>query len=223
MQRLIVVLGAMTVVACGAGRGDASSADPKPAAASIDTGGELAPVARTTAGPTEARAAATEDLEVRASAPSPVGPVLAGHEGEVPITLTVRNRSEDPLLLDAPHAVVEVFRAGRAVDGCRGEATAIDLPRVLAPGASVSAHATLPCALETPGEYDVVTVVVVGARTPAVSATDTRRSVSTHVTVDPDAARHFGAAMPRARVYPPGHSGLVDPSPSQVRATTPAP
>jgi hypothetical protein len=218
MHRFRLVLCASLLAACS-GRATPPSDDPaKPASVSLTAGSELAPISRERRAPTRARAATPADLDVRASAESPVGPMPSEQADALPIGLTVRNRSADAILLEAPHVSVDVYRAGRAVPGCDGAPVAIELPPVLAPSASVSAHASLPCALTEPGDYDVVTELVVGAGRDLeiASPADTRSSASTRVTVSGELGAH-GGAIPPAPIYPPGHSGLVDPAPRDAR------
>lgn len=213
-----LVLGALLVAACGGGRAVEQGSDPKPMSEPLASGDEVRPTASSRDAP-PARPAQPDDLELRASAESPVGAVLETQLDAYAVELAVRNRADEPIALDSPHVSVEVWQGARAVAECTSGPTAIELPPVLGPGASVATHVRLPCALPEPGDYDVITVLVVGAGddVQAVSPVDTRRSASTRLTIDDDFGPYGSAVVPPATIYPPGGSGLVDPVPRDVR------
>ncbi|MDQ3035056.1 MAG: hypothetical protein M3Y87_21795 [Myxococcota bacterium] len=217
-----LVLGALLVAACGGGQAVEQSSDSKPLAAPLASGGDVRMTSDSSARDapaTEARPARPDDLALRASAESPIGPVLPAQLDEYAVELVVRNRSDQPIALGSPHVTVEVWQNARALDECAADPRPIDLPPVLGPGASVAAHVRLPCALIDPGDYDVIAVLVVGAgeQVQAISALDTRSSASTRVTIDDDFGPYGSSVVPPARIYPPGHGALASPVPRDVR------
>jgi hypothetical protein len=161
------------------------------------------------------RAPVQEDLALAISGPSSIAPAATG----TPLALVVRNESQDAIAIEEAHVYAAVHRGARPLRRCNGtRAQPIDLPAVLAPGASVVAHVPLECAIPREGEYTVVTTLVVGRGEGEGTAapTDIRASASMPLSVDPALAIEPAPPGATAEIYPPDPADVPITRPENV-------
>lgn len=168
--------------------------------------------------PPQARIVHPGDLEVTLTGPGAIGPLREERRAQLPLSLRVTNRAREPLRVGRSVATIAVSEGARAVPGCAATPITVELPEVLPPGGTSVVQVTLPCALETPSDYDVTVELVAGTADTRASLLGPRFAGATALRVD-EAMGPFGSpVMPTATVYAPTPgSTLTPPSPEDVR------
>lgn len=160
---------AAALAACGGGEaGTAKAAGPGAGKAGAVGGETIGPSTAPIPGAT--RPVRAEDLELRAQAPSPVGPVSEARAAAYPVRVEVHNVSGDRVSIERMWLHTSVYDEGYLVGDCGdGEALPVTSARTaLSPGQSFVITHGLPCAIAEPGRYDVASVVMVGMAPEAV-------------------------------------------------------
>lgn len=207
MHRMWLALAGTFVMSVGCSH-SAPAADPSKPEASAGS--------ETTA--SAARLAAPEDLEVSVQAATPVGPVMAQHADEYRVQVALTNRSRHPIALGDATAIVSVMRGATQVAGCDGARASVSGPSVLPPGGTVWTTVPVRCAMEQPGQYDIVAVVAPNPDDEVIAPHEVRRSGSTRVVVVEGWTPVASDAVPTAPIYSPDVGGLLPgPAPRDVR------
>lgn len=207
-------------LACAGCGGDRATAERAPAGKPGAEGGEaLAPVSSRAPQPLAgaARPARAGDLSLRAFGPTPIGPLFAERRAEYPITIAIHNASADPIFLGDLRLHASVYRAGLLALGCGEHAPELvrDAPGVLEAGQTMLLAQPMPCGLVEAGDYEVVSVVMIGAPSDADSRVDStlriQRSVSMPLTIDPMLPAHrTGERASRAHGAPGAGEPVLD-------------
>jgi hypothetical protein len=185
---------ALAVGGCGGAHGEDDPAAGKPTAAGGEQGYVTSASTEARPGPLPgaARPARADDLSLRTFGASPIGPLLEENRADYVIHVAVQNASPDPIILGSLRLHASVYRNELLVDGCGAEPAALvqGAPDVIGPGATMVLAQPMPCALTEPGDYEVISVVMVGAPTDAAPGIDPalrfHRWASAPLTVDAD-------------------------------------
>lgn len=233
---IVVLALALATGAAGCGGADADRGKPSRDERAA-SGGERAAPAAYVVGGEGAPPARDRDLGLRVVARSPVGPIAPQHADEYEIRVEVRNRADHPVSASPAALHVSVFRDALLVPGCgEGEPQEIELEPVIAPGTASVARARLPCALVTPGTYEIAVVLltpgeaararaeVLGGDDDDVGATlayDARRAASATLVIDGSLPPFSVDAVPSADILPEPAEAIPEVRPLPVPAPLP--
>lgn len=143
------------------------------------------------------------DLALRAFGPTPVGPISADEARRYPLHVQLRNTSDHPISLDSLWMHASVYRNGLLYLDC-GEVApqrVQGVPDALPAQSAVLIAQALPCDLTEPGDYEVVSVAMIGEPDSVIDvepALQDQISVSMPLTIDGSLPpfRAVGAAEP---------------------------
>lgn len=155
----LILVAPILVASCGGGEatGDIPDVRGTPKA----EGGEAGePAERASWAPvSEARPMRHDDLVIRVP--------RAPHTGSRPIRIELRNRSSDPIRVAPAWLHASVFYEGARLRACASPAPRpLEGVDAIGAGESVFTTVRLPCALERPGVYRVVVVLLAPERVP---------------------------------------------------------
>ncbi|MDQ3037004.1 MAG: hypothetical protein M3Y87_31715 [Myxococcota bacterium] len=188
MKQHLVALTALALACASCGGGADREPSREVAGKADEAGGET--LAETSRVDGATRPARPDDLSLNAFGPTPIGPLPPERADEYAIHVAIANASEDPITLGTLRLHASVYRDGLLVQGCGDASPELveGAPDVLGPGMSMLVAQPMPCGLTEPGDYEVVSVVMVGAPPGATRmdpALRLQRSVAMPVRVDP--------------------------------------
>jgi hypothetical protein len=193
---------ALVTAACGRGDDAAAARGPVPKPDGLAAGGEaLVFPEDARADPQRARAD-VGGLAVRAYAPSPVGLVTAENRDLYRVVLQAENVSDGPIVLSPAWASVRLERGGQPLGGCEGAAIEVPPGTAVAPGGALFVSLPAPCAIEAPGQYELVVELSMGAP-PDTRGAQLRRTATTSLVVDERLPVFRAEELPPLAMPPP--------------------